>query len=197
MQKFLFLFLTLPLLFCAAEIDINGDFEKCTASSTGIILPEGWIINKVASKKAEVYITREPDSVRNGFFALQVEVEEGGSMYLMKYQTRIEARPGDQVELSVWGTGSGKLALGFIQNGVRDGQGGIFLGTIIQQGKEFAPEEDWSQQRFAYTIKEQKKNEFLYEQFTVNPVIYVNDKADMLLDDLKLSITRAERKSEK
>lgn len=187
----------LSIMAFAGVIDINGDFEKCTASSTGIILPEGWIINRGVSKNAEVYITREPDFVRNGFFALHMEVEESGAMYLMKYQTRIEVHPGDRVEFSIWVSGSGKVALGFIQNGISERQNGAFLGTVMQQGNEIAAGESWIQQHFVYVIEKWEKGDVQYAQFTLHPVIYVKNKADVLLDDLHMTIIPAERTIEK
>lgn len=190
------------LLLCSAmsfagAIDVNGDFEKCTASATGIILPEGWIINQGVSKNAEVYITREPDYVRNGFFALHLEVEEGGTMYLMKFQNGIEAKPGDRVEFSIWGSGKGKVALGFIQNAARKGKSGIFLGTVMLPGKELSGSEDWVQHRFVYELQKKEKDKVQYEYFSLIPVIYVQNKADILLDDMTMEMFPAERTSEK
>lgn len=177
-------------------IEVNGGFEHCTASKSGIILPEGWLINAGVSKNALAYITREPDCLRTGKFALQIEVERGGTMYLMKFHN-LKARAGDAIKLSVWSMGKGKLALGFIQNSSAPGKHDVFLGTMMKPCSQINSEEQWVESQFTYSIENKSKDKTNYEDFTLSPVIYVNDKADLLLDDLKVEFFQQERNSDR
>lgn len=175
----------------AEKIDMNGDFEKCKPDSNGIILPEGWQINKGCTKKSESRIVKETDEIRGGKFALYIENEPGGTAFLMKVQS-VKVKPGDRVQCSIWAKGKGKIALGFITNGGE--KYNVFLGTSAGPLKPVDRKNTWTQTANTYTVAEIKKNGDLYSKFAIIPVIYVQDNAELYLDDYTLEIIRAKEK---
>ena len=189
----LVVFLTAGTL-CAEKIDMNGDFEKCKPDSNGVILPEGWIINKGISKKSEIQITKEPDEIRNGKFALRIENEKDGTAYIMKWQP-VEVGPGDKIQCSVWVKGKGKIALEFITNGVLEGQkNSDFLGSSAWPVKQLNSETTWVETNNTYSVKEIKKDNKVYSKLSVIPIIYVENEAELCLDDYTFELIKAERK---
>lgn len=175
----------------AEKIDMNGDFEKCKADSNGVILPEGWLINKGVTKKSEIQITKETDEVRGGKFALRIENEKDGTAYLMKWQ-QVSVKPGDKINLTVWAKGKGRIALGFITNGIPEGRkNSVFLGTSAWPVKPVASEDKWVETKNSYTITELKKDGMVCGSLTLTPVIYVEKDAELYLDDYTFELIKA------
>lgn len=178
----------------AEKIDMNGDFEKCKPDSNGVILPEGWIINKGITKKSEIRITRNPDEIRNGKFALRIENEKDGNAYFMKWQP-VDVAPGDKIQCSIWAKGQGKLALGFITYGFHEGQkDGEFLGSTVWPVKQLNSGSSWVETNHTYTVEEGKKDNKVYARLSVIPVIYVDNEAEFSLDDYTFELIKAGRK---
>lgn len=177
-----FLFLASLSLF-AEKIDMNGDFEKCKPDPSGIILPEGWLINKTISRKCEILITKEKDEVRNGKFALRIENESDGKAYLMKWQP-VTVQPGDRIKCSIWARGKGKIALGFLTYGTPEGRkNSDFLGTTAWPLKMVNHPDAWKETGNVYTVAQMKKDNVAYTKLILIPVIYVENGAELCLDD--------------
>ncbi len=178
----------------AEKIDINGDFEKCKADSNGVILPEGWEINKSLTKKSEIRITKKTDEVRGGKFALCIENEKDGIAYFMNWQQQVSVKPGDKINFSIWVKGKGRIALGFIQYGIPAGQkNSVFLGSFAAPIRPVASEDTWVETSNTYTVAEPRKDGKVCGSLTLIPIIYVKD-AEFYLDDYTFELIKAREK---
>jgi len=164
----------------AAMVELNGTFEKCTATPQGVVMPEGWDVNKGVSKGAEVRATRDEDGKRNGFFGVKVDVEKDGSAYMHKWQS-INVKKGDVVTIKVWVKGKGKVACGFYCNNEK----GAFLCTIASPMKDVDSEE-WVEYEAVHTIDGVNNDKIVPS--SIIPVIYVGGDSRVALDDYSFDL---------
>ena len=89
------------LVLSAEQVNKNGDFEKVKTVGSGTMIPEGWIINKGLSKKFTVTMSREKEDVHGGAFAMEIETEKDGTLFLMNW-VPFEVKEGDILEFSIF-----------------------------------------------------------------------------------------------
>lgn len=194
MKKIFAAALALGLLTLSAEqVNKNGDFEKCKADSAGNLMPEGWTINKGLSKKYAITMSKEKEDVHGGNFAMEVETEQGGTLFLMNWQP-IPVKEGDILKFSVYAKGEGSFRTGYLMHGVPEGgKNKTFLWTVAS--KPMKPnEEGYKQFSDSQKIAKLVKNKKQHHDVIAIPVIIIGAKSNILLDDFVVDQTKAPAK---
>lgn len=196
MNKLILSLATLTALsISAAEIPCNGDFEKCTPAKNGILMPEGWEINKGQTKKAEVQNTNEEGAAHKGKFALDFEVEKGGQAFLTYWgKTNAKVNLKDKVKMSAYVKGSGSFSLAYILYGVPEGGKHTFMWTAIV-GKFKASGDQYQKFEKEITLRSFKKNGKECSNVMLYPVILVHGDSTLLMDDYTVTITSPAEKA--
>ena len=167
---------------------LNGGFEKCQPTSQGVILPTNWLVDKSVTKNGAAAATMKTNEVRNGKFALRVETEPEGRIYVFNGFEKLKVDKGDKVRFSIWGKGSGTFRIGYYCNGLKNGKPS-FLTTVL--GKNCNPDKDkWQQFEYEFTVVPVSSAKAMPD--TLRLVIYVPaGDSELFFDDAEVATDRA------
>jgi hypothetical protein len=186
MKKTLFCALVVfSLASFAKEIQFNGNFENATANKQGILWPKFWH-KTIFSKETSIRLTKEPDEVQNGKFALFIEQETAKSVANVRYLTSFPANLKDKVKATLYVKGTGKLQLMRI---IYEGETGKFLRTI-GFGKIYKVDspDKWVKFEFNDNFPPLKARGKLIEKYKFLPVFNIVGEAELLIDNMTMEI---------
>ena len=187
MLKFILIFM-LPgsILISAAEISVNGDFEKIDRLKK-IAMPANWYRNNNVTKNAAIELCEEPTLVLSGKAALYIESEANGRAYVFR-SPMIACKAQTKLLFSAWIKGSGKVRLGFITHGINSSTSNkTHLKTASSKPFD-ASDEKYTRITWEYPLPVITKNGTTYSNYQVMPFIYVHGNAVIFIDNCKIEI---------
>ena len=188
MTRFFAPLLLASMLCMAGSVELNGGFERCTAASNGILVPVGWNLNSKISKDSSVRATREKDEVRNGNFALNLECEEGGTLYFRTLDV-FPVNAGDKIRFKFYAMGEGNIEIALM---MMSGPGlAHTLRTIGGFPTKKVPDPlKWNEMTHEVFMRPVKTrdNKQEFSKLWFIPMIHVTGEADIIIDDLSIEV---------
>lgn len=195
-MKLLAILFSVCSIVSAESLDLNGGFEKVVPDRNGFAMPTGWLFMHKISKKSAVRVLRDSGTFRSGSFGLMVECEKNGRFY-MRWANPIPVQVGDRIEYSVYAKGEGNFTFGFIINGIPESapkSKSQFIRTITGKMQKASKSDQWQSFTVALTVGKQQRKKVVYSNYTILPVIYAENDAELFLDDLSAVIIRKDAK---
>lgn len=177
-------------LLYGADDPFNGGFEICVPDKSGTPLPHNWISNRAVTRNGKARLTRESGCFRSGSFGLLTETEEKGCLSFRSFKS-VPCKPGEFIEMEIWAKGSGKYTLQYIIYATDDPKRSVFLTTAGVGRPQAASEDDWKKHAVKVKFVPPPKAKGKYSSFSILPVIFVYENAEILFDDFSLKITTA------
>jgi len=187
-MKLIFTIFSLLWAFCAfcMEIQVNGDFEKCSLHKNEVGLwPDNWHRSK-GSQKALIEVYENAKGTHSGKYALSLECEPGERAYIFHHPL-IRVGSGDTPDVAVWMKGVGRVVTGFVVYGYTDDPK-KFVHISSVSSKPFQTGGKWYKNTFTFQMKSREKNGKTYDKFLLMPFIDLRGEGSVVIDAYSINV---------